>query len=287
MGYGTYSSTAYTQTTQARSIMSQRQVFRNSMIDGSMSPFGVELRESRDSEEHPKSLPIAVFLDVTGSMGFIPEMLAKGDLVKLMDTVIDHGVEHPQLFFGAIGDHMYDIAPLQIGQFESDHEKFDQWLTKVWIERGGGGNWGESYPLAWIFANKTFQTDAWDKRQKKGYLFTIGDEAPLMNYPNRVTQAVLGSGDHPDIRQILDTLKERWHIFHIHVQDGSYRNSRYVIRAWRELLGNHLILAESVDVAEIIGTIVSKMEGGNPQQILGSMNKNCASRVREALKDID
>ena len=66
-------------------------------IAGPTSPFaGRPIRESRDSEEHPNSLPIAVIFDVTGSMGSIPKILQK-KLPKLMDVIVEKsGVADPQ-----------------------------------------------------------------------------------------------------------------------------------------------------------------------------------------------
>ncbi|MGH3297597.1 MAG: hypothetical protein ACRDP7_37960, partial [Trebonia sp.] len=42
-----------------------------------LDPFDVGYLESRDSEEHPRSLAIAVLFDVTGSMGTVPRALQK------------------------------------------------------------------------------------------------------------------------------------------------------------------------------------------------------------------
>lgn len=47
------------------------------------------IRESRDSEEHPESLPVFIALDETGSMGSIPDKMTRDYLPKLMDSIID------------------------------------------------------------------------------------------------------------------------------------------------------------------------------------------------------
>ena len=78
----------------------------------------------------------------------------------------------------AIGDAECDRAPLQVTQFEADIRLADQ-LRELWIEGGGGGNRGESYHLPWAFAAMRTSTDCFERRGRKGYLFTIGDEPIL------------------------------------------------------------------------------------------------------------
>ena len=46
-------------------------------------------------------------------------MLVREKLGPLMTTLIDHGVAHPLILFGGIGDHHSDSYPLRVGQFES------------------------------------------------------------------------------------------------------------------------------------------------------------------------
>lgn len=111
-------------------------------IHESMEPKKALIRESRDSETHPNSVPIIIALDVTGSMGKIPHHLVKDGLPTLMSGIIQNGIPDPQVLFLAVGDVTCDHHPLQVGQFESGDEELDMWLTRTYLEGGGGGNDG-------------------------------------------------------------------------------------------------------------------------------------------------
>ena len=105
MGYSKWSDDAYDFLKDTRAGASADDIFTNNRAgraSDQMLPTGVKFRESRDSDIHPDSLAIAVFLDETGSMGRIPEVLVREKLGPLMNTLIDHGVPHPQILFGGI-----------------------------------------------------------------------------------------------------------------------------------------------------------------------------------------
>lgn len=128
MGSGKYSMSSRSERAISEGYMhkSSAEIFKAREINNAMSPFGVKLRESRDSDEHPESLAIILGLDVTGSMGSVPHFLVKKGLPNIMQSIIDSGIHHPQLLFMGIGDHECDEAPLQIGQFESSDELLDK-----------------------------------------------------------------------------------------------------------------------------------------------------------------
>lgn len=266
MGGGSYDpiasrsrSTTYYQT------MSREEVFKQRSIDPEMDPKKITVRESRDSEEHPESFPIIIALDETGSMGHIPELIIKNVLPDIMESILNAGVKDPQVMFMGIGDCCFmEQAPLQVGQFESSDELMEKWLTKVYLEGKGGGNRHESYPLAWYFADCHIVTDAWEKRQQKGVLITIGDESCQKILLKEQLSKYLNDNVEEDIvsSKLLERVRERWNVFHIHCNGGSYRASQ---TNWEKLLGTGLVVSMANDGSDIKDII--------PKLILGCYRK--------------
>ena len=266
MGGGSYDpiasrsrSTTYYQT------MSREEVFKQRKIDPEMDPKKIAVRESRDSEEHPESFPIIIALDETGSMGHIPELIIKNVLPDIMESILNAGVKDPQVMFMGIGDCCFmEEAPLQVGQFESSDELMEKWLTKVYLEGKGGGNRHESYPLAWYFADHHIVTDAWEKRQQKGVLITIGDESCQKILLKEQLSKYLNDNVEEDIvsSKLLESVRERWNVFHIHCNGGSYRASQ---TNWEKLLGTGLVVSMANDGSDIKDII--------PKLILGCYRK--------------
>ncbi|MES2774781.1 MAG: hypothetical protein V4722_11390 [Bacteroidota bacterium] len=226
-------------------------------IHEQMNPNGIVFRESCDSAAHPNTIPIQFYLDVTGSMGHIPHEMIKSGLPTLMGTLIQNGVPDAALIFGAVGDHECDRFPLQIGQFESGDAELDMWLTRTYLEGGGGGNEGESYLLAWYFAANHIKTDAWDKRGKKGFVFTIGDEPCLKNLPVNAIKVIMGAttiGQANYTREeLLDAAQKKSHVYHIHLNHGG----RECDDTWKQLLGKNLVeITDHTTVSRVISDII-------------------------------
>src|ERR1700710_3021004 len=178
MGYGNYSREAHEALLRVRGDAPVQHVFKQQQCHPLMNPQGVRLRESRDSADHPQTLGIVFALDVTGSMGEIPRLLATQQLPRFMKVLTDCKVPDPQILFLAVGDATSDRSPLQVGQFETTGELMDQWLTRSHLEGGGGAIGEESYELALYFLALHTEMDCFVKRGKRGYLFMTGDEKP-------------------------------------------------------------------------------------------------------------
>jgi hypothetical protein len=260
MGYGNYSFTAHAALTADRAHKPGTEVFRQTQCHALMNPKGLKVRECRDSADHPDSLGIAFALDVTGSMGDIPKLLARQELPNFMKLLTACNVTDPQLMFMAIGDATSDRAALQVGQFESTAELMDQWLTWSYLEGGGGGSGEESYELALYVAAQHTDMDNWVKRKKKGYLFMTGDELPYPAVSRHQIEALVGEKLDEDIpiEEVVAAAAETYHIFFL-IPDLVRR--RRCEPRWRELLGDHAICMESpVDTCAVAAAIVGLTE---------------------------
>lgn len=245
---------------------SRYEIFSSRHINNAMNPEGIKIRESRDSAEHPNSVPIILALDVTGSMGSVPHHMVKEGLPTVMGTIIQRGIADPQVLFLAIGDHECDKSPLQVGQFESSDELLDKWLTDVYLEGGGGGNAGESYLLAWYFASYHTEHDAWEKRKKKGFLFTVGDEPTLKKIPARDVKKIMGDGQYEEFTSaaLLDKARERYHVYHLHIAETGAGSRRETIDGWKQLMGDNLVVVEKhQDISKIMAEIITKVESSS------------------------
>ena len=261
MGGGRFSNDAYKRLRKTKdySNKSREEIFTARSIDGEMDPVKAIVRESRDSEEHPETVSIIVALDVTGSMGFVPEHIVKEALPDLIGSLMEAGIEDPQVLFLGIGDFIYDAAPLQVGQFESSAELLDRWLTRVYLESGGGGNNQEGYNLAHLFAARHTSIDCWEKRKQKGFLFTIGDEPVFPTIPAEIIKRYTSAEEAETIttENIIKEAQEKYNVFHMHLEHNEWSKSEHRKGNWKALLGdNFLEIADFKTVAKRIADVV-------------------------------
>jgi hypothetical protein len=261
MGYGNYSRDAHEALLKSRANIPTQQVFQQSRCHPLMNPKGVRLRESRDGADHPESLGIVFALDVTGSMGEIPRLLASEQLPAFMKILMDCQVRDPQVLFMAVGDGISDSAPLQVGQFESTAELMDQWLTWCYLEGGGGGSGEESYELGMYFLAMHTEMDCMVKRNKRGYLFMTGDEDPYPTLSRHVVEAVIGDRMDEDVacEEIVAELQKSYIPFFL---IPTKQRAERCERKWRDLIGdNVLVLDSAVDVCYVAAGALLLSEG--------------------------
>ncbi|GAA1557134.1 hypothetical protein GCM10009678_45170 [Actinomadura kijaniata] len=227
-----------------------------------LDPRGVKVRESRDSDDHPRSLAVAVLFDVTGSMGTVPRVL-QTKLPDLLGLLLRKGyVEHPHIMFGAIGDATCDRAPLQVGQFEADN-RMDDDLGKLYLEGGGGGQMTESYELGMYFMARHTAIDCHERRGRRGYLFMIGDELAYPKVKRAEVARVLGEEIPEDVpvAEIVRELRERFEVYFIIPEGGYHSGDRRLKEFWQGLLGQNVLYLDDLDaVCETIALTIGLAE---------------------------
>jgi len=236
---------------------------------------GQVMRECMITDEHPDPTPIAILFDETGSMGEVPRVLRE-KLAQLHGLLGRRGcVSDPQILFGAIGDAntgwaggRSEIAPLQVGQFESDN-RMDANLESIYLEGNGGGQAHETYELgAYFLARHTF-LETFERNQKKGYAFFIGDERAYPTVSRESVERLIGDKLDEDLptKQIFEELEERYHVFFIFITQGGYDadftlGSSSDPESWRGLLGERALeLDDAEAVCELIAATVGVIEG--------------------------
>ncbi len=274
MGSGGYSVSDRQVRAQASGYYTKptHEVFTAKHMNEGMNPYGVKIRESRDSSEHPNSLAIIIALDQTGSMGYMPHHLIKDGLPTLMSGIIENGIPDPQVMFCAIGDaHNGEEAPFQISQFESSDALLDHWLEKVYLEGNGGGNGGEDYSFAHYFAAKHTSIDCFEKRGEKGFLFTIGDDKPHSAITGSMFKHYLGEpeGSQKTAIEMIAEAKKMYNVYHIHV--GTEEASGRVKSTWRELLGENFIDCPRFEEAP---KIIARIIADNARKYSGSFSES-------------
>jgi hypothetical protein len=242
----------------------------------SLNPFGVKIRESRDSDAHPESLAIAVLFDETGSMLNIPPMFQKA-LPPLMSLLMRKGyVEHPQVLFGAFGDASGGLerAPLQIGQFESGIEMEDC-LTNIFLEGDGGGQNHESYELAMYFMARHTALDCVEKRNHRGYLFLTGDELYYPQIKHEEVKRIIGDELDENIptETIFAELQKLYDVYFLIPGGTSHYQESWLIDGWKKLLGQNVLRLDDPNaISELVASTVGLAEGADLDTIGRNMD---------------
>lgn len=279
MGSGSWSSSTFASysTSKGRSVdtktgavvggLSAQEMFSQRKIAEELNPYNV-MRECRDTEEHPNTVPVILALDVTGSMGKGAVKVAQQ--LNIIMTELFKKVKDVEFLIMAIGDFAFDTAPLQASQYESD-VRIAKHLDKVYFEGGGGSNLFESYTAAWFFGLYQTDLDCW-KRGKKGIIITLGDE-PLNPYlPKKELQEVTGISVQDDVqtKDLYKKASEKFSIYHLAIDDTStaWRWMKdHVPFSFKEYLdeGHFRVATLNTLTQEIIDIVVKEAESVSEQ----------------------
>lgn len=260
--YRAASGTTYAHTAATRAAAPADRKIHESLDPKRLNTLGVKVRECLDSPEHPLTIPVVVAFDETGSMGQGPIVIQQ-KLASLKGLTLRSGLIDAQLCFGAYGDaECYEVAPCQIGQFESGLE-MEEWLNNLYLEGLGGGNGGETAGLLMYFLANYSKLDSLDKRGKKGYLFLTGDETSLP-VTKKMVLDYIGEGIEADLsmEEVVRQCSESYEIFFFLVMNGAAR-TQGSLNFWTKLLGqDHVVQVENLDnIAELTAALLAAEEG--------------------------
>jgi len=291
MGGGTFDAKAYRAFTSTTVGKSTDQVYSSRAMHNDLDPKGIKVRESRDSADNPNSTPLIVGIDVTGSMGMIADVIAREGLGTLFTGILDRKpITDPHVMFMAIGDANCDQAPLQVSQFEADKRIIEQ-LTNIYLEHGGGGNSFESYNLPWYFAAFHTVHDSMEKRGKRGYLFTIGDEEAPQPLTRAQIKQFIGDDVEAELstQDLLQLAQRTYDVYHVIIEEGSHARTHMsrVVDSWTALLGQRVIqLADHRRLAETIVSAIEVAEGRDAEESAKLWGGSTASIVHAAVKNL-
>ncbi len=291
MGYARWDPSDWTRYARSTAGRSRAEIFGRRSIRADFDPRRIEMRESRDSDANPESNAIVVAFDETGSMGAIPEAFVREGLGTLVSEILDRRpVTDPNVMIMGFGLAWCDSEPLQVTQFEPDIRIAEQ-LRDIYLEGGGGGNRYESYNLPWYFAATRTSIDCFEKRGKRGYLFTVGDEPPAPCLLAAHVREHLGGGLERDLdtRDVLAMASRMYEIFHVVIEEGSYfrGDPDHVRSEWRDLLGERvLLLSDYRRLAETIVSAIEVNEGRDGRAVAASWSGDTAMVVADAVRSL-
>lgn len=278
MGSGSWTTASYASTIRDMGFSSTSDILKSSTqsfyrqreIAPELDPYGV-VRECRDSEEHPNTIPVILALDVTGSMGTAAKVCA-AKLDNIMAPLYGE-VKDVEFMMMGIGDLAFDNAPIQVSQFESDIRILDQ-TAKIWFEGGGGTNEWESYTAAWWFGINRCELDCW-KRDRKGIIITMGDELLNPSLPcDSLTKKVIGNrggsnNDNTDTKYLYQYASKRFDIYHIGILDSDALNYRLgeerIDKSWRDVLGQNYFKCKCEELPDVIAKIIKTSAGAESE----------------------
>lgn len=233
--------------------MSSQEMYKSRSLDSALNPYNV-VRECRDSDEHPYTIPVILALDVTGSMGSAAVEVAK-KLNVVMTNLYDQ-VKDVEFCVMGIGDLAYDRSPIQISQFESDIRIAEQ-MDKVYFEYGGGGNLYESYTAAWYMGSRHTDLDCW-KRGQRGIIITMGDERMNPYIPMDALNACTGDGVQSDVdtETLYQEVVEKYDVYHLDVKHR-HNHDAGIVPSWMHLLDDKHFREVTLDtIADTIVEII-------------------------------
>jgi hypothetical protein len=107
--------------------------------------------------------------------------------------------------------------------------------------------------------------DCWEKRQKKGYLFVIGDELAYPAVSTHQVRTLIGLELQSDLplAELVAEVQQRYHVYFIVPGGASHGHDPKILNFWQSTLGpEHVItLQDPGETSECIALTIGMNEG--------------------------
>jgi hypothetical protein len=227
--------------------------------------------------------PIVCVLDVTGSMGDWSKIIY--DKLPLFFGEIEKQgyLTDAAISFAAVGDANTDSAPFQICNFSQSRE-LDDYLSRIWLEGGGGGQNRESYELmAYYYLHHCTLT-----KSELAFMFISGDEGFYPHIePKLVAQFFGDDVSRMDSKKVFQQLRSKFNIFMLHKKYDYDSSDPEIIKQWRDVLGERVLrLDEAKAVIDVmLGAIALTSGTRNLNGYLKDMKDR--GQTTQRLKDVE
>ena len=147
----------------------------------------------------------------------------------------------------------------------------------------------ESYLLAWLVAGRHTSIDCFEKRGTKGFLFTIGDEKSWDKLEQNKLKKILGYTECETLtdKQLLEEAQRMYNVYHIHINEASYRDDPNVIGYWKDMIGERLIILNDYQaICETIATIIAMQHGIDLTDVVSAFDSKTKGIVSSALAHV-
>lgn len=230
--------------------------------------------------------PIVILLDVTGSniefaRVFYDKMPMCFGQIEQQGYLSDFDI-----CFAATGDANSDEAPLQVCDFAAGLA-LDDWLAKLWLEGGGGGQRMETYELAaWYFSHYCDMPSA-----EQPFFFIIADEAPYPDVKADQIRSIIGNETSDmDSKQVFEELFKKFQgnvfiLLNPYFGDTERWENEQIMKKWKEILGpraEHIIrLYEEKSIIDVILGVIALRSGARDlTQYLEDMKSRGQTKTR-------
>lgn len=252
------------------------QINNNTKMNPGLNP----TRWNDEKITNTSSNPIVFAFDVTGSMGDWIKVIYDKLPMFYGQIKIQEYLKDPSVSFCAIGDHNCCTAPLQVSEFGQGIE-LDQMISKLYIEKNGGGNEHESYEMAAYFYLNRVDLG----KCEYPFFFVTGDEGYFETIEPEILKKFLDleETDYINSYELWKKLMAKYNVFHIKKPYLSKNYEEKIRNQWEMTLSEErvIMLSEPKAIVDVIlGLIALTSESRTLEEYLKDMEQRGQSGER-------